>query len=995
MSIHRTTIYGIALTMALSAMALTFTPTEVQAQSLFSNKNKHLPDYYDSTVRAAFKRGNWEGGKRLLDEGLKLYPTVSVLNELAGRYYYNKQAYDDARYYLVKALRDDNTNVVAKQLIVNVEEETRNYSSAICYVNELLEVHPYWKGLWRRKINLYRKLKNDVEADRLLERLCQIYPNDAQLKKDLNYRLEQRAAAERKAGDKTSAIESAKQLVDNNPKNEEYYLTLCNLLLQQGRRSEAIDIADRGVSNLPGSNRLIIKKASILAEDNRYGEAISFVERAMKQNHSGQLSSFYGELQTDAARAAAKSDPYTLYGKVYERTKSQEALDYLVNTSISRGYYDDALTYIAAERKRKGDTEDLLYKAYIVNRRMGNTQAASNLLYKLYQRNPRNKDVAEELARERLNRAMEIMNNGGYGEALPLLEFVSTNATDKEVRESALTRIITCNIELKRYAAAERALATYEAQFPGAANAILKHADIYNLSGKTEAALALLAKKCNEESDALTRAQYVNAYEEIAVPYIKKLMSFGATGKAYQQSLQLLEIYPLSESGLRYAVNTSGQLKRWDEHRRLVALGRERFPEDNFYVVKQASLLTTDKKFADAHDLLLPRVSEYLGDSLLVHANSTNSSDWAITLLDRHQPDWAMSVINTALKYDSENRLLLYTKGLIFEAKHQYDSAYVYQKYYRPGYGEEASFRRHLDGLLAKDFRNGINFEYLQGRYGENDVLTAVASVEYTHKIDEKDSYGIRFNYAGREGAASGTSSSLDEQQPGGTGIQLVGEWTHVFNDLWSGTATVGLANKYLPQLMANIRLTRNFANDWEGEVHAGVRRIDSYEKGFEWQNTEGTTYAWIFDHWEHKHNLLLNLGIGASKTIDQFWINSRLDLFNMKNKVYANLLVQGKYFVLNDGKTCIQAMASAGSAPEASMIDHAMPGTFSRLNTQVGLGGQYRIHRNVTLGVLGTWLTYYTQVNTRSGSYEIPINGVDTNYKNLFNIDAQVLINF
>ena len=453
---------------------------------------------------------------------------------------------------------------------------------------------------------------------------------------------------------------------------------LCNLLLQQGRRSEAIDVADRGVSNLPGSYRLIIKKAGILAEDNRYGEAMAFVERCMKHNHSGQLNSFYGQLQADAARAAAKGDPYILYGKVYERTKSQESLDYLLNTAITRGYYDDALTYIAAERKRKGDTEDLLYKAYIVNRRMGNAQAASSLLSRLYQRNPANKDVADELARERLPRAMEMMNNGDYGEALPLLEFAAEHSTDKEVREAAFNRMVTCNVELRRYTAAERALADYQAQFPDAPSTILKHADILSRSGRTEAALELLAKKCEEQDDPHTRAQYVNAYEEAAVPHIKRLIRLGAYGKAYTQSLRLLEICPLSEDGLQYAVNTSAQLKRWKEHRRWVALGRERYPNDNFYVVKQAALYTTDRKYSNSQDILLPKVAEYMGDSLLIRANSTNSSDWAMALLDRHQNDSAMAVINKAIEYDSENRLLLYTKGLIFEAKHEYDSADVF-----------------------------------------------------------------------------------------------------------------------------------------------------------------------------------------------------------------------------------------------------------------------------------------------------------------------------
>ena len=199
----------------------------------------HTPDYYDATVRKAFKRGDWEGGKRLLDEGLEHYPDISPLQELAGAYYYHKKMYDDARYHLVKSVRDNNGNVDAKQLLVKVEETTRNYSSAICYVNELLEVNPYWKGLWRKKIELYRKQGNNDEADRLLKRICKIYPNDQQLQKDLSYYTEQKYINEKRKGNKGAAIESLRELVNANPYNEEYYLTLSNMLLQQeiGRAS--------------------------------------------------------------------------------------------------------------------------------------------------------------------------------------------------------------------------------------------------------------------------------------------------------------------------------------------------------------------------------------------------------------------------------------------------------------------------------------------------------------------------------------------------------------------------------------------------------------------------------------------------------------------------------------------------------------------------------------------------------------------------------------
>lgn len=972
-------------------------PVEMAGKATYSY-DERTPAYYDNNVRSSFKHGNWESGKRLLDEGLKEYPGVSALNELAGQYFYHKRAYDDARYYLVLALRDNNQNVDAKQLLVDVEEATQNYSSAICYVNELLEVHPYWKGLWRRKISLYRKQKNDVEADRLLHRLCQIYPNDEQLKKDLKYCLEQRAQADRKAGDKNAAIKSLTELVNMDPYDEENYLLLCNLLLQQGRRSEAIDVADRGVSYLPKSNNLIIKKAGILAEDNRYGEAMFFLERMMKTNHSGQLVTFYNNMQEDAARSALKNDAYTLYGRVYERSKSQEALDYLLSTSMTRGYYEDALYYIGEQRKRKGDTEDLLYKAYVVNKRMGNEQDANKLLDRIYRINPNNKDVADELARQRFQRAVVLMSENSYGEALPLLEFAVANASDNDVIESSYNRMINCNIELHRYSAAERVLSEFEKKYPHRSGMALKRADILKTSGRIEEALAVIAKALETEDDLLTRAQYVNRYEEIAIPHIKGLMASGAVARAYSYCEKLLAICPESEIGLHYAVNATALLKRWDEHRNLVALGYQQFNDDNFFVVKQAAIYTNAKQFSNAENLLRPRVEEYLGDSLLVNANSHNSCTWAVDLIDRHKPDSALVVLDNALEYDSDNRIVLYTKGLAYEAMKQYDSAYVYQKFYQPAYGEWPEFKRHLDGLLARGYRNGINLEYLQGRYGEEDIITAVASAEYTRKLNLRNSMAIRMNYAGRDGAVFGQST--EEQESGGTGVQLQGEWTHEFNDKWQGTANLAFANKYFPQIMANLRLQRSFKNEWEIEGHIGVRRINSFQKVFKWivgaYNEDNNEYgSWGFDYWKNNRMNLYNIGIGVTKSYDPFWFNSKLDGYSLNSKFYFSLSAQAKYYVLDDGKTCIHALGSIGSAPEATMIDYAMPSIFNRLNTQVGLGGQYRVYRNLTLGVLGTWYTYYTQNNYRKGGEFNYVDILQTFYKNLYNINVQVLIAF
>ena len=126
------------------------------------------------------------------------------------------------------------------------------------------------------------------------------------------------------------------------------------------------------------------------------------------------------------------------------------------------------------------------------------------------------------------------------------------------------------------------------------------------------------------------------------------------------------------------------------------------------------------------------------------------------------------------------------------------------------------------------------------------------------------------------------------------------------------------------------------------------------------------------------------------------FRLNAKLDLHFFNSKFYYNAQVGAKYFPASDGKTNINAMASIGSAPETAVLDYALPGSFSHTNTMVGLGGQYMVSPNITIGLMGTWNTYYNQTNTVRGTDPIHrIETVSTRYKNLYNIYAQVYISF
>lgn len=955
------------------------------------------PDYYEAKVRSLFKNERWEEGKPLLDEGLEKYPDVTGLNELNGQYYLQKKNYDDARYFLVRAVRDNPDNVRAKQLLIRVEDETGNYSSAICYVNELLEINPYWQGLWRKKIGLYRAQGNDVEADRLLKRLHQIYPNDSVVQRDYAYSLEEKYLRQKKGSDKEAAIASLRELINEVPDNETYYLDLTNLLLQQGNTVEALEVAGRGVSRIPGSTSLIVKKAGILAEEARYQEAMAFVKQRMRYNHSGRLAQLYNGLLAEAANAARMNDPYTLYGQMYERSKSDEALDYMLSASITRGYDEDALFYLAEAKRKKGELPSLLYKEYTVYRRMGNLSKAYGLLSQINEMEPFNYDVADELSMLSVAQADKLMEREAYAEALPYLKTAVDKAKEAEVKAAAWNKAYACYYAMRRFNEADIALDSLHASYPESHDYLVRKADVYDKRGWTKDALDMLETALQDTTQLEMRAAYVSAYEEIAVPYIKKLIEEGATRKAYDESVRLVGVNPSSELGLQYVINMSSELERYDDYDLYADMALSIYPENTAFLLKKAVTYNRNREYQRAIDLLRPELDEYPGNESLVGAFSENSEFMALQLLKERRADSAIAVVDTALVFDKTNQSLLLAKGTAYEALRQYDSAYVYQKKYKPGIGEVRSHERHLEGLLSRSYKNEVSLEYLQGRYGEEDVLTSVATASYTRKM-KSDLLTGRLNYAGRDGSAAGEDP--EDQTPGGVGVQLQAEWEHKFSAKWNGTASLAWGSRYFPKLMGSLMAAYTFKNDVSLDVHASYRRINTYRKAFRWDegvyNEATENYGlWTFDRWDENRRNLFSLGIGASKTWEKVYLGGKVDGFLLSSNLYANASAQLKFFPLEDGRTNVTVTGSVGTAPEANMIDNAMPGSFDKLNTSVGLGGAYMLNKHISVGLMGTWNTFYSQMNRREGGLNGFTDHIDTRYRNLYNVHLQLHIHF
>jgi len=224
---------------------------------------EYLPAYYVQRAEGFLQTNSWQELKHEVDEGLALYPDHPDLRYLNGRYFYMARNLHEARYNLVRATQNDDQHFKAKRLLVDVEDDLGHYSSAICYINELLEFQPYDRDLWRRKIGLYRKIGNDAEADAALERLAHIYPNDTIVREELRKQHRQGWNQALKKSNLRESAEDLERWLDMDPHNLSYYIELASILERLGEYERALGTVNRGLREFPNDTELVQKALGI------------------------------------------------------------------------------------------------------------------------------------------------------------------------------------------------------------------------------------------------------------------------------------------------------------------------------------------------------------------------------------------------------------------------------------------------------------------------------------------------------------------------------------------------------------------------------------------------------------------------------------------------------------------------------------------------------------------------------------------------------------
>ncbi|MDV6170367.1 tetratricopeptide repeat protein [Flavobacterium sp. DG1-102-2] len=904
------------------------------------------PEYFALAKKEA-KKNNFEKAAQYCEKALKEEPKNMDIKEFLGKCYMETQRLPLARVTLLEVLKENPKRTDARYYLINIESQTKRYSSAVCYVNELLEVKPYDKSLWMKKIGLYDLIGDNVESERQLKRLYQIFPEDAEVKAMYASTLKESAVKQDKRGEIEYSARQYEQALQVNRKDAESYLNLINVYIKAGNYQLALATAEKGLNALPGNTEITNKKIAVLEQMHEYQKAIDIVKAQQKKGNSAYYNKLLAYLTGEAARYYKNSDPYELYVQLYEKDKtSKEAKDYLLNTSVSRGYYGDAQELLNTELKKDPKSKKLLSKQLYVYENQQNRQGARATIQKLYDSYPNDSDISDKYQYYIFQDAKEQFRDGNYSEALPVFESLTSST---EYGKPANNYIYSIYLEQKAYGKALDHIEKLIAANPNEQDYILKKIDLLADMGDYENAYAMAKNYYDQNKDNLGYRYMLN---DISLEYMKYLQEKEDYNTIKSIADELIAADAKNLEAYQYAISSRTYMKQYDEAAAIVEQALQYYPDSKELRLKQAGLYSASGDHKKAVESLLAMEKDYpynsmirnsLVEEMMMQAKDKEKNDddteamniyrevimlkpsdtlapvkLASLHIERKEYNEAMQVLDNALKSNKENQNLLYLKGVVYENMDDFKKAKEYQSQYNPPANKVADHKDHMEYLDSRLLKNQISVTYLKATADTLPFNLSVGTLEYS-RFAKKDIYVARVNYTGKNS---------------GVGIQGEADWYHKFNNKSSFLANVAVGSQFFPKFRGTLSYYQPFAKTWQAEI--------------------GGRYLYLQD------NRSLYTGIlGIEKTIGDVWLNARGSVITQGDDVYYNVLAQSRFYV-RDAKDYLQAMASVGNAPEDLSLDFQINNTLSFPTTMVGAGYFHSVGYKTVFGILGNWYNYH-----------------------------------
>lgn len=943
----------------------------------FGQEDYDSSDLYLEAAKNELENQNYTRAAKLSWRGLKISPEDLDLKTLNGKANLELGRYDTARYVLKQVYDKRPKNISVLQYLVNIEQTTKRYSDAICFVNELLEITPYSRGWWMRKITIYKEMGNLQEAERALTRLYQIYPEDTQIQRDYNYIMLEDGNDALKNRKFEDANKVYKTVIDNDPENKDAYIGIIRNELAKGNPEYALQFTERALNSMPNDRELIEKKIGLLEQLGRHEQAIVFIKTypPIQANYQDIVNTTLPYLMQQSADFNEYNDPYEINKKLAEKGGNSQALDYVINNAMGKGYYIDAEYFINKALSRSPESKKYLIKQMELYKATLNMEMYEKQVIILHEKFPADTDISYAYDKVMFDRAKQYVLNQNYSEALPIFEDLISSP---DFQKDAELQIYGIYVAQQRFDDAQDQIDKLIQLDPNNPDYLLRKSTLYQAMDLYDDALQITR---DLETQFPLEEKYSRVLVEQTIAYARYLM----------REQRYRSVLPIVEEGLAkdndnqdlldLAINASAAIPNYERGIQYGQSALSFYPNNKDFKLKLANLYFLDKQYEKSQNIydtlrvnyrydrkiknamaeilffkakqqeeegLVEEALVNYDSALALNPNDEGSLKRMVNLHIVQKPnDESLEFINEKLEERPTDNFLKFKKGVVFELLKEYDSAYYYQKFREISDPyERERWNEALEMLKAAQLKNRIAATYTQASSDSSAFSTSIASLSYNHKYDSKNTFGADVNYAAR------TS---------GVGVQGGVNYSRIFSPTLYADVGILAGSKFFPKFILYGTAYKGLDNGYG--VNAGLRY--NYL-----QNDVG----------------LISLNLGATKTWEDVWLGANVSLLRDDQFNYFNFTLQSRINV-NPRKDYVSFIVSGGSAPFDQQLPEGQAAFLSFSNVLIGAGYLYNISPRTALLVNGSWINFQNP--------STPTTGFGLQFINVYNLSLTIITNF
>ena len=950
---------------------------------------------------------NFTKAAKMSWRGLQISPEDLDLKTLLGKANLQLGRYDTARYVLKQVYLKNRKDISILKFLVNIEQATNRYSDAICFVNELLEITPYSRAWWLRKITIYKEMGNFEEAERSLKRLYDLYPNDTEIKEQFNYIRLDDASEALKGKNYDDANQIYKTIIDENPANKDAYLGIIKNELLKGNPDAALQYTNRSLLEMPNDLQLVEKKIGLLEELGRHAQAIAYINTLDETKFPDKLQDIRSRtlpyLMQQSAGFNEYNDSYEVNKKLVELNGNSVSQDYVIKNALGKGYNVDAEYFLKKALKKNPNNKNLLIQEMELYKPIKDKERFEQKVLTNYEKFPDDSDITYQRNRIMYDRAKVYAENKQYDLALPIfVELVSS----EEFTKPAEQQIFGILLALDRYDEATNQIDKLIGLEPENPDYLLRKSTLYQKMELFDDALDITRSLEQKDPQSLK-------YPSIYVSQIEAYATFLMKEQRYSKVIPILEDGLTRENNnkrlLEIAINASSALSDFQKGIDYSKTALSFHPNNKNFKLKLSNLLAQNKQYDESIAVLdsLETIYKYdrkiknslaevlwfrarnqeeegLIDEALINYNTSDSLNHSeiyslqrmINLYIIQKPnDEALEIINEKLKKYPNDNFLKFKKGLVFELKKQYDSAYYYQKFREvENPFEEIEWKQTLETIRVGVLKNEVAVTYLKATSDSIAFSTSLASINY-RKTDGKNTYGADVNYAARRS---------------GVGVQGGINLSRFFTEKLYADAGFLLGSRFFPKVKLYANGYKGLKGGYEAQVGVSYDRL---------QNTQN----------------YFSLKLGGAKTWEDIFVNARLTLMNSsvqfyetdplngvfivdvngnyipttkENFTYTNVMVQARINV-NQREDYFSLIVSGGSAPFDQQLEFQTNTFLNFTNVMIGAGYKYTMSPRTSIVVDGSWINFQSNQSIVDNIIE------RVNFTNQYNLSVSLITKF